>query len=160
MQGPYAIRTKDLLKLNTDQLKWVVGLFTWQCHLKGHLFLLRLTDDPTCERCLEEDESATHILCDCRAISNLIKISSLGPVLYGTKWLLWRHHNQSPTFQSKYRIDKGLTKRESTIDHWRSQCKGRIIVPHPYAFNHSTEVGDDFVTLWYGMWNKLLVIFL
>jgi hypothetical protein len=30
-----------------------------------------LTDDPTCERCLEEDESATHILCYCEAIANL-----------------------------------------------------------------------------------------
>jgi hypothetical protein len=30
-----------------------------------------LTDDPTYERCLEEDESATHILCDCEAIANL-----------------------------------------------------------------------------------------
>jgi hypothetical protein len=30
-----------------------------------------LTDDPTCERCLEEDESATHILCNCEAIANL-----------------------------------------------------------------------------------------
>jgi hypothetical protein len=30
-----------------------------------------LTDDPTCERCLEEDESATHISCDCEAIANL-----------------------------------------------------------------------------------------
>jgi hypothetical protein len=28
-------------------------------------------DDPACERCLEEDESATHILCDCEAIANL-----------------------------------------------------------------------------------------
>jgi hypothetical protein len=28
-------------------------------------------DDPTCERCLEEGESATHILCDCEAIANL-----------------------------------------------------------------------------------------
>jgi hypothetical protein len=32
---------------------------------------LGLTDDPTCERCLEEDESATHILCDCEAIAYL-----------------------------------------------------------------------------------------
>jgi hypothetical protein len=30
-----------------------------------------LTNDPTCERCLEENESATHILCDCEAIANL-----------------------------------------------------------------------------------------
>jgi hypothetical protein len=30
-----------------------------------------LTDGPTCERCLEEDESPTHILCDCEAIATL-----------------------------------------------------------------------------------------
>jgi hypothetical protein len=34
--GPSAIRTKDLLKLNRDQLRWVVGLLTEHCHLKGH----------------------------------------------------------------------------------------------------------------------------
>jgi hypothetical protein len=28
-------------------------------------------DNPTCERCLEEEESATHILCDCEAIAYL-----------------------------------------------------------------------------------------
>jgi hypothetical protein len=32
---------------------------------------MELTDDPTRERCLEEDESATHILCDCEAIAKL-----------------------------------------------------------------------------------------
>jgi hypothetical protein len=47
----------------------MVGLFTGHCHLTGHLFKLGLTDDLTCERCLEEDESATHILCDCEAIA-------------------------------------------------------------------------------------------
>jgi hypothetical protein len=58
ISGPSAKRTKDLLKLNRD-------------HLKGHLFKMGLTDNPTCEMCLEEDESATHILCDCEAIANL-----------------------------------------------------------------------------------------
>jgi hypothetical protein len=28
-------------------------------------------DDPICERCLQEDELATHILCDCEAIAYL-----------------------------------------------------------------------------------------
>jgi hypothetical protein len=54
------------------KLQWirrVVGLFTGYCHLKGHLFKLGLTDDPTCEKCLEEDEPATHILCDSEAIA-------------------------------------------------------------------------------------------
>jgi hypothetical protein len=30
-----------------------------------------LTDNPTCERCIEEDESATHISWDCEAIAHL-----------------------------------------------------------------------------------------
>jgi hypothetical protein len=49
----------------------VVGLLTGHCHLKGHLFKLGLTDDPICERCLEEDESATHILRDCEALAHI-----------------------------------------------------------------------------------------
>jgi hypothetical protein len=36
--GSSARRTKDLLKLNRDQLRWVVGLLTGHRHLKGHLF--------------------------------------------------------------------------------------------------------------------------
>jgi hypothetical protein len=69
--GPSAKRTRDLLKLNSDQLRWIVGLYTGQCRLKGRLFKLGLMNDPTCERCLEADESATHVLCDCEAIAHL-----------------------------------------------------------------------------------------
>jgi hypothetical protein len=69
IQVPSAKRTKDLLRLNRDQLRWVVGLLTGHCHLKGHLFKLRLTADPICERCLEDDESSIHILCDCEAVA-------------------------------------------------------------------------------------------
>jgi hypothetical protein len=63
-----------------------------------------------------------------------LKIPSPGPVLHGTKWLLWRPHKQSPTFHSWRRIDKGLTKRGSTIDHWRPRCKGWILWPTPYTY--------------------------
>jgi hypothetical protein len=34
ISGPPARRTKDLLELNSDQLRWVVGLLTGHCHLK------------------------------------------------------------------------------------------------------------------------------
>jgi hypothetical protein len=50
---------------------WMIGLFTGHSHLKGHLLRLGLTDDPKHERCLEKDESATHIPCDCEAIAYL-----------------------------------------------------------------------------------------
>jgi hypothetical protein len=36
-----------------------------------------LTDSPTCKRCLEKEESATHILYDCEAIAYL-KFRHLG----------------------------------------------------------------------------------
>jgi hypothetical protein len=55
----------------------VVGLFTGHCNLKGHLFKLGLTDNPICERCQEKDESVTHILCDCEAIT-YFRFSHLG----------------------------------------------------------------------------------
>jgi hypothetical protein len=69
--GPSAKRTRDLLKLNRDQLRWIVGLYAGHCHLKGHLFKMGLMNDPICERCLEVDESATHVLCDCEALAHL-----------------------------------------------------------------------------------------
>jgi hypothetical protein len=71
LQGPSVRRTKELLKLNRNQLQWMTGLLTGHCHLKGHLFKMGLTYIPTCERCLEKEESATHILCDCEAIAKL-----------------------------------------------------------------------------------------
>jgi hypothetical protein len=73
-KGPilgFSARTQDLLKLNRDQLRWVVRLVTGHCHLKGRLFKLGLTDDPICERRIEDDTSATHILCDCEAVAYL-----------------------------------------------------------------------------------------
>jgi hypothetical protein len=61
---------------------------------------------------------------------NLFKISSLGPVFYGTKWLLWGPHKLSSTFHSKCTIDKGLnTKGEAQqIIEGRSARAGRA---HP-----------------------------
>jgi hypothetical protein len=71
ISGPSAKRIRDLLRLNRDQLRWIMGLLTGHCHLKGHLFKMGLMNDPICERCLETDESATHVLCDCEALAYL-----------------------------------------------------------------------------------------
>jgi hypothetical protein len=37
----------------------------------GHLFKLGLSNSPTCERCQERNETATHILCECEALACL-----------------------------------------------------------------------------------------
>jgi hypothetical protein len=54
-----------------------------QSHLNGYLFKLGQTDDCTSERCLEEDESATHVLYDCEAIAHL-RSGHLGQVFMET----------------------------------------------------------------------------
>jgi hypothetical protein len=36
----------------------------------GAPFQIRV-EDPICERCLEDDESATYILCDCKAVAHI-----------------------------------------------------------------------------------------
>jgi hypothetical protein len=71
LQGPSVRITKELLKLNRNHLRWVTKLLTGHCHLKGHFFKMGLMNSPTCGRCLEKDESATHILCDCEAMAYL-----------------------------------------------------------------------------------------
>jgi hypothetical protein len=49
------------MKLNTNQPRWVIGLFTGHYHVIGHLFKLGITNDPTCVWCLEEVETSSHI---------------------------------------------------------------------------------------------------
>jgi hypothetical protein len=46
---------------------------------------------------------------------------------------------QSPTTNSRCRINKGLIKRESIIDHWRWRCKGLILWPTPYKYIHLSD---------------------
>jgi hypothetical protein len=65
------------------------------------------------------------------------QISSPGPVFYGTKWLLWRPHIQSPTLHSRCGISKVLIKRESTIDHCRSRCNGWYGRPLIHTYTHT-----------------------
>jgi hypothetical protein len=70
--GIHNWKNKGSVEIEQRAIKMdIVGLFTGHCHLKGHLFKLGLTDDPTCERYLEQDESATCILCDCEVIAHL-----------------------------------------------------------------------------------------
>jgi ribonuclease HI len=70
IRGPSVNGARELLKLHRNQLRWVVGLLTGHCHLKGHLFKLGLSDSPTCERCREEDETAKHVPCECEALAH------------------------------------------------------------------------------------------
>jgi hypothetical protein len=115
MSDPSAKRMKDLLKLNRDQLRWTVEKFTGHCHLKGHLFKLGLTDDPTCEWGLEDDKSATRILCDCEAISYL-RFRHLGQYFMEPSDYYDVPINKVLHFVRSVGLIKGKSKRGSIID--------------------------------------------
>jgi hypothetical protein len=89
----------------------MLGLFTGHCHLKGHLFKLGLTDDPTCERCLKEEGSATHILCDCEAIAHL-RFCHVGQFFMEAS-----DYYDAPINKVLHCIRCGGLIRGSTIDH-------------------------------------------
>jgi hypothetical protein len=93
-----------------------------------------LMSSPFCERCLKKQWiSLTHPMHLWGHSS--FKISSAGPLLYGTRWLP-RHPCERLHFIWSVGLLEGWNRGGSTIDHWRLQCKGWSR-PIPYAFIHS-----------------------
>jgi hypothetical protein len=79
---------------------------------------------------------------------SLFMILSPGPFSYGTKWLLWRLHKQSPTFHPKCRIGKGLTKKGKNNRSLKVAGQG-LQWPTPCAFIHSVVFSFLFMLLLY-----------
>ncbi|MBZ5797688.1 hypothetical protein K8353_47535, partial [Burkholderia contaminans] len=49
----------------------MTGLLTGHCHLKRHLHMIRVIDVPECGWCMEDEETASHILTECPAIARV-----------------------------------------------------------------------------------------
>lgn len=64
-------RSEMILQLNKKDLKTLVGLLTGHCGLRNHMYNIGKSETRTCRLCLEEDETARHVLCDCVAIATL-----------------------------------------------------------------------------------------
>jgi hypothetical protein len=60
-----------LLPINVLTSRAVTGLLTGPNTLKRHIHLMGLSDSPLCRRCGAEDETSTHILCECEALASL-----------------------------------------------------------------------------------------
>jgi hypothetical protein len=86
-----------------DQLRWNSWTIYRTLSSKEAPFKVGLTDDPICERCLEEDESVTHVLCDCEAIAQL----------------RFRHLGQFFMEPSDY-----YNGPISTLNQWWPRCRG------------------------------------
>jgi len=59
------------LSFNRTQFRAVTGLLTGHNTLRRHLYLLGLLDGPLCRRCGAEEETSSHILCECEDLSSL-----------------------------------------------------------------------------------------
>ncbi|XP_044262788.1 uncharacterized protein LOC123010152 [Tribolium madens] len=70
MAKPCMKRAKYCLDLSRDKLRRLIGIWTGHCRLNQHLQKMGAVDDPTCRGCLEDDESARHVLCYCPALAS------------------------------------------------------------------------------------------
>jgi hypothetical protein len=125
-----------------------------------------LTDSPTCERCLEKDELATHILCDCEARAYL-RFRQLGHYLMepGDYWDA--HVSKILHFIQSIGLLKGWNRGWCTTDHWRPQCKGQsrptlyaFIHPFIHSFVRSFMIPKYFLRKLWWLGNKMLCKYL
>jgi len=62
----------ELMALNKNDLRTLIGLYTGHSRLGKHLQTIGVSSDsPMCRLCLEADETAHHILCECDALARL-----------------------------------------------------------------------------------------
>jgi hypothetical protein len=71
LKGPSVKRAGEPLNLRRKHPTIMMGLVRGHCHLKEHLFKLGMADNPSCGRCKQATETASHVLCDCEALAAL-----------------------------------------------------------------------------------------
>jgi hypothetical protein len=75
--GPNLATGYRLLSFNRTKSRVVIGLLTGHNTFRSHLYLMGLSDNPTCRKCGTEEETSVHILCECEALASL-KYTYLG----------------------------------------------------------------------------------
>ena len=71
ISGPSPTAKTGLLSFNGTQSKVVTGLPTGHNTLRRHFYLMGLINSPLCRKCGAEEETSTHILCECEALASL-----------------------------------------------------------------------------------------
>jgi len=70
--GPDLATRARLLSFNRTQSRVVIGLLTGHNTLRKYLYIIGLSNNPTCRKCGTEEETSVHILCECEALASLI----------------------------------------------------------------------------------------
>jgi len=71
ISGPDLATRARLLSFNRTQSRVVIGLLTGHNALRKHLYVMGLSNDPTCRKCGTGDETSVHILCKCEVLASL-----------------------------------------------------------------------------------------
>jgi hypothetical protein len=59
------------VSFNRTQSRAVIGLLTGHNTLRRHLYVMGLSNDPTCRKRGTEEEISVHVLCECEALASL-----------------------------------------------------------------------------------------
>lgn len=63
--------TEQLLIMSKSDIKITVGLITGHCKLNSHLAKLGIRDDPDCDLCGNNRETAKLVLCECTSLATI-----------------------------------------------------------------------------------------
>ncbi|XP_061707539.1 uncharacterized protein LOC133518015 [Cydia pomonella] len=69
IQGVDSGWSKKLWKLSRRQLQIIIGVFTGHYGVKGVLARMGHSDNTDCRMCGEEEETVTHLMCECHALA-------------------------------------------------------------------------------------------
>jgi hypothetical protein len=131
VSGPYLDAKTRFLSLNRTQSRVVIGLLTGHSALTKHLHLKGLTNSPLYKGFGAEEETSTHILCECVALASLrrvylgsffldpedVKFISLGPSGTLVK------EQGSPEMVSDYGAQRACQLRPRCIGTVRAQTQ-------------------------------------
>ncbi|KAI5651394.1 RNase H domain-containing protein [Phthorimaea operculella] len=61
--------SKKLLRLKKPQLRMITSIITGHGHFNKHLSVIGVTDSPLCRACMEEEETAAHVVLHCKEVA-------------------------------------------------------------------------------------------
>jgi len=70
ISDPVPATKAQLLPFNRTQSRVVTDL-TGHNILRGHLYVMGFSNNPTCRKCGAEEENSVHILCECEVLASL-----------------------------------------------------------------------------------------
>lgn len=65
--------SEQLIEMSKRDIRITIGLITGHCKLNQHLMRLGIRNDPDCDLCGRDRETAEHFLCKCESLKNIRK---------------------------------------------------------------------------------------